>query len=149
MPVLQRIYLIALLDVKQNKIEKSMSELYIKNTWIVNYFDQPLTSCLTKRDDFAKLCPQILHLRAFSILWDFVGVFCFNYFHMFQCNITISDSSFFNILRTKTWACPTCVPSFCYNSKVSYVHSPINFKKLLQRLSILLNPLRNQFVFVF
>lgn len=75
-------------------------------------------------------------------------VYCFNYVHINRCNITISDNSYFNILLTKNWACPSCVPIFICNRNL---HESVNAKqeficgKLFLKLARILNPLRMQY----
>jgi hypothetical protein len=44
-------------------------------------------------------------------------VYCFNYFHRWNCSLTMNKKSYLQAIRNKTWACPTCVPAFVPRSK--------------------------------
>lgn len=72
-------------------------------------------------------------------------IYCFNFFHKNNCNVSMSDYSYCKIFLSKNWACPTCVPIFkskSFNTSVFY--KPIDFKKVLLKLVKVLNPLRDQ-----
>lgn len=71
-------------------------------------------------------------------------VYCFNYFHRNRCNITISDRSYFNIIYSKNWACPNCVPIFKSMTNSAVFCNSIDYEKLLHKLVKVLNPFRDQ-----
>lgn len=75
-------------------------------------------------------------------------IYCFNFYHRNRCNITISDQSYLNIVRSKVWACPSCVPSFVSSigSNVTNTTKGTNYEKVLLKLAKILNPLRQQSV---
>ena len=86
----------------------------------------------------------------FTILWkdDLKGcdwdactlqcAFCLNFFHRTRCNLTMTDDSYLNTQITKSWSCPSCVPSFQSKSRQQ---GNINTFKLLTKLAKILNPL--------
>jgi hypothetical protein len=38
--------------------------------------------------------------------------YCFDFFHRRGCSLSMSDCSYMAVLKSRTWACPTCVPKF-------------------------------------
>lgn len=67
-------------------------------------------------------------------------MYCLNYYHRAKCNISISENSYFNIMRSRQWTCPTCVPAF-----VTMNNNKCNmYEKLLLKLAKILNPQRDE-----
>jgi hypothetical protein len=73
-------------------------------------------------------------------------IYCLNYFHRSDCSLSMSNSTYLNILKTKQWSCPLCVPEFIMNN-VKY--DMIDYSKLLLKLVKILNPLLDQLLFSF
>jgi hypothetical protein len=73
--------------------------------------------------------------------------YCLNYFHKSDCSLSMSDSTYLNILKSKQWSCPICVPEFAMNNVV--LCDKIDYSKLLFKLAKILNPLLDQLLFSF
>ena len=61
----------------------------------------------------------------------------------------MSDVSYSNILYSKSWACPSCVPPFKSKTKIIETSDHVNYNTLLYKLAKILNPLRNQCADIF
>lgn len=56
----------------------------------------------------------------------------------------MSEVSYRNILHSKNWACPSCVPPFKRMTIVLENRNCVNHDKLMRKLAKVLNPLRSQ-----
>jgi hypothetical protein len=47
---------------------------------------------------------------------DYFGMlqcsYCFGFFHRNKCSLSLSHKSYYQALKSRTWACPICVPIF-------------------------------------
>ncbi len=70
---------------------------------IIKYNDKPFTFI------FIKTAEQ----KSEGELEGFLRcVYCFRYFHRYNCVLELSDKSYYKAKMSKTWSCPGCVPSF-------------------------------------
>jgi hypothetical protein len=63
------------------------------------------------------ICKKNQKYRNWEKTGSFQCVYCLNDFHRWKCSLSMSQNSYIETIKSRSWACPTCVPAFLPRAK--------------------------------